>query len=601
MKKFPLRIRFIALLLLGVMAVTVATLAVVQRTIDRMNRLELSQDLRNSVVTFHAFQAERERTLGRSAELLAGLPTVRALMTTGDRTTIQDGSSEIWRISGKDLLVLSAPSGEILGVQAASGEITLEAVQQSLKRSLGQPSDKQWWFVAGHLYEVAFQPIYFGPSRDNRLLGVLALGSEINERVAQEVSRIADSQVAFRFGETVVASTVASGRQSDLIRAFQVADRTPGEDDREILLGEERYFATSVDMTPGALPGVSLSVLKSYDAAAARFRGLYRTLAGLGVLALFGQSLVALAIFRRYATPLEKLVEGVRALGKGDFTYPLDVQGADELAEATASFIRMRNDLQQTQRQLLEAERLATIGRMASSISHDLRHQLTAIVANSEFLAERNLDRQQSEEIYQEIRDAVNRMTELIDSLLEFSKPRRTLSLTYGSIEEALQRAIRSVQRHPFVHNVNISLACHGNSQGWFDSGRMERVFCNVLLNACQAVPPDSGEIAVVVREEPQGVEVTIRDNGAGIPAPLRDKIFEPFVSYGKENGTGLGLTIAHKILEEHGGSIALQGSSSAGTTFQLRIPLGTGPDADPRDDASAIGSTNTISRNEGT
>src|SRR6266852_1696302 len=101
MKKVPLRIKFIALLLLGVMAVTIATLVVVQRTIDRLNRLELSQDLKNSVVTFHAFQAERERTLGRSAELLAGLPTVRAMMTTGDMKTIQDGSSEIWRISGK--------------------------------------------------------------------------------------------------------------------------------------------------------------------------------------------------------------------------------------------------------------------------------------------------------------------------------------------------------------------------------------------------------------------------------------------------------------------------------------------------------------------
>jgi signal transduction histidine kinase len=597
MMKVPLRIKFIALLLLGVMAVTVATLVVVQRAIDRQNRIELSQDIKHSVVTFHAFQAERERSLGRSAELLAGLPTIRALMTTGDMKTIQDESAEIWRTSGKDLMVLSTPSGRIMAVEAASREITLEAVQQSLRHSLGEPSNKQWWFVAGHLYEMSFQPIYFGPSRNDRVLGVLALGAEINERVAQEVSQIADSQVAFRFGEIVVASTVVPARQGDLVSALREADLTRGAHDQEVRLGNELYFSTSVDITPGIQPGVRLSVLKSYDEAAARFRGLYRTLAALGLLALLGQSLVALAIFRRYASPLEQLVEGVRALGKGDFTYPLEVPGTDELAEATSSFIRMRADLQHTQQQLLEAERLATIGRMASSISHDLRHQLTAIVANSEFLAERNLDQQQSEELYQEIRDAVGRMTELIDSLLEFSKPRRKLSPTYGSLEESLQRAVRSVQRHPIVHSVNISLSCHGNTQGWFDPGRMERVFCNVLLNACQAVPPDSGKIVVVMQELPQGVEITISDNGAGIPGPLRDKIFEPFVSYGKENGTGLGLTIAHKILEEHGGTITLQDSSAAGTTFLIRVPLGSGPDPEAHDEVSVIASNNTASR----
>ncbi len=597
MTKVPLRIKFLALLLLGVLAVTLTTLLVVERTIDQQIRVELSQDLRNSVVTFNAFQAEREKGLDRSAELLASLPTVRALMTTEHMETIQDASAEIWRLSGKDLLVLAEPSGKIMGVHAASKEITSAAVQESLNHSLSLPANKQWWFVGGHLYEMSVQPIYFGPSSNNQLLGILALGYEINEGVAQNVSRIAESQVAFWFGETVVASTVTPSRQRDLIRTLHDVDRAEGVFTQDVRLGSERYFATSVALSSGAPPGVRLSVLKSYDAATASFRGLYRTLAGLGLVALLGQSLVAFAAFRRYTTPLEQLVGGVRALGKGDFTYPLNVQGKDELAEVTASFARMRDDLQHTQRRLLEAERLATIGRMASSISHDLRHQLTAVVANSEFLAERNLDQQQSEELYQEIRDAVGRMTELIDSLLEFSKTRHTPSLSYDSVEETMQRAIRSVQRHPSVHGVSISLSCQGNSKGWFDPSRMERVFCNLLLNACQAVQPDSGKIEVTIRELPQGVEVTIRDNGTGIPEQWRDRIFEPFVSHGKENGTGLGLTIAHKILEEHGGTITLLDSSPGNTTFQLNIPLTSGRDKDMPDETSAVDFGNTASR----
>jgi signal transduction histidine kinase len=458
-------------------------------------------------------------------------------------------------------------------------------------------ASKQWWFLEGHLYEIFFQPIYFGSSREGRVLGVLALGYEINESVAKEVSRIAGSEVAFLYGNSVVATTIAPARQSEFAQKFRQVSGAQLPYPEDFQLGEERYLASSIEVMPGTAPRVSLSVLESYDAATARFRDLYRTLVGLGIVALFGQSALAFAIFRRYTRPLDKLVAGVRALGKGDFAYPLDVQGRDELAEVTASFIHMRGDLQQTQRKLLESERLATIGRMASSISHDLRHQLTAVVANAEFLSERNHEPEQSEELYQEIRDAVGRMTELIDSLLEFSKTRDALSPSFGSVEETMQRAIRSVQRHPSVQNANITLSCHGNSTGWFDSRKLERVFYNLLLNACQAVSTESGEIAITMQETPSGVEITVSDNGVGIPEHLRARIFEPFVSYGKENGTGLGLTISQKILEEHGGTIKLADSSPGRTTFIMTVPLGSNADADARDEVPAVSSNTNISK----
>ena len=187
-------------------------------------------------------------------------------------------------------------------------------------------------------------------------------------------------------------------------------------------------------------------------------------------------------------------------------------------------------------------------------------------------------------------------MTELIESLLESSKPQGTLSRSYGNLEETMQRAIRSVERHPCVQSVDITLSSHGSNKGWFDFRKMERVFSNLLLNACQATPPESGKIVATIQELPLGVEINIRDNGAGIPEHLRDRIFEPFVSYGKENGTGLGLTIAHKIVEEHGGTIEITDSSPGRTNFQIRIPLGPSPEADAREEVSAVTSNNTLS-----
>jgi signal transduction histidine kinase len=611
MAQVPLRIRFLALLLIGVLAVTIATVLVVRHAVENQIRAEIFTDLRTSVLTFRAFQAEREITLNHSAELLADLPTVKALMTTQDVATIQDASNATWDLSGGDLLALAEPNGRIMAVHAKARDVTRDVTQEALMRSVRLPAGQQWWFLKGHLYEVFLQPIYFGSAKDGKTLGVLALGYEIDERAANYVSRIAESQVTFLYGDSVVATTIAPSMRQSFAAESHATAKSKDLSIQDIQLGQERYFSTLVEVSADTTPAVRLSVLKSYDEATARFRGLYRTLAGLGVLAFLGQSVLAFAAFRRSTRPLERLVAGVRALGKGDFSYPLesddvqgrsdvrgrdDVFGRDELSEVTAAFIRMRDDLRQTQKQLLEAERLATIGRMASSISHDLRHQLTPIVANSEFLSESNLDPEQSAELYREISDAVGRMTELIDSLLEFAKTREDLSPSYGSVKDTAQKAIRSVQSHPSVHNVKITLSRDGNCEGWFDSRKLERAFYNLLLNACQAAPSQAGEVKVHIQESSGGVGISVSDNGPGIPEHLHAKIFEPFVSYGKENGTGLGLTIVQKLLAEHGGSVKLAERITGWTTFQLWLPLNNAGSEAESEDVPAVTSGNPTS-----
>ncbi len=588
LSRLPLRLKFFALLLAGVLTVTIATILVVRQTVDHQVRAEIAGDLRNSVLTFRTFQQKREVAQGHYAQLLADLPNIKALMTT-NVATIQDVANDIWRDTGSDLMVLADPSGRVMSVNSASREVTAEMTQAELARSSAAEASTYWWLLGGHLYQVFLNPIYSGRPPTRQFLGVLAVGYEINQQVLKDVSSIASSQVMFLYGNSVVASTITPADKPEFVRRLHEVSGPEGLNGRNLQLGNELYLATAVELTPGAQPSVYLSVLKSYDVATARFRGLYQTLVALGIAALFLESLLAFAVFRRFTRPLEKLVEGVRALGKGDFSYPLDVHGKDELAEVTASFIHMRDSLQETQRQLLETERLATIGRMASSISHDMRHQLTAIMANSEFLCERNLDAEQAEEFYQEIRAAVGQMADLIDSLLEFSRTRGALSLSFASVEEILQKAIRSVQRHPSAYGVQITLDCEGISDGWFDPKKLERVFYNLLVNSCQATEPGSGEVDVHLRAATDGLEVTVRDNGKGVPERIRDKIFDPFVSYGKENGTGLGLTIVQKILEDHGGKIVLANSSESGTTFKITIPLNPSSEDTPESEKAVV------------
>jgi signal transduction histidine kinase len=574
MLKLRLRTKFLLSMLLISAGLTCTSLLLVRRSVHQQVKKEILADLQNSVSTFQNFQRERELNLSRSAELLADLPTLRALMTTQHEATIQDASAEQWRLAGSDLFVLVNRGGRVVALHTSSPGFTREIAQEAVNASLAHEAASYWWHGAQHLYEVCLKPIYFGAATENRLLGFLVVGYEIDDKVASQVSRIAASQVAFYYGQSIVRSTLTPVQEAELAR-HSVPNSSPGiSEPQEMRLGDEGFLSTSVELGGEQTPSVRLSVLMSYDQATAFLDRLNRLLLALGLAAVAGGSLLVFLISHTFTRPLGNLVNGVRALEQGDFAYALDSHGGDEVAEVTGAFKRMRNNLLRTQQDLLDAERLATIGRMASSISHDLRHSLAAIVANAEFLCESRLSPDQREELYGEVRIAVNQMTDLIDSLLEFSRTRESLRPSYGSIRDSVEHVVQTIRSHPEFHRVQIAISEQGNSIGWFDPKRLERALYNLLLNACEAVASNAGSILIELREIHDGAEIRVSDNGHGIPESIRGKLFEPFVSQGKENGTGLGLTVVQKIVQDHGGDIAVEKTSSQGTVFRLNLPL---------------------------
>lgn len=116
---------------------------------------------------------------------------------------------------------------------------------------------------------------------------------------------------------------------------------------------------------------------------------------------------------------------------------------------------------------------------------------------------------------------------------------------------------------------------CHeGSAVGWFDSSSLERAVANLILNACEAVAPDAGQIIITSTANEHCLQIAVSDNGPGISEALQYAIFQPFVSYGKPNGNGLGLAIANQIVRDHGGEICLDREHGAGTTFVITIPF---------------------------
>jgi signal transduction histidine kinase len=558
---------------------TALSLLVVRHSVQRHVREGIVQDLRNSVTTFQNFQHDREIMLTHSAELVADLPITRSIMTANDPATIQDASKGVWLLTGSNLLALTNRNGDVVALHTKSPGFTAEAAQTYFQRSLNEEGSSHWWFGSHHLYQTFMQPVYFGSKTEGSLLGFLIIGYEIDEPLAREVSKVSASQVAFSYGDEIVATTLTPVQaQSSSVRAL--AAESSQANPRDVELGDENFVVTSLDLSGQQQTPVRLTVLGSYDQAAKFLGNLNRLLLLLGLTAVLVGSGLVFLISHTFTRPLSSLVEGVRALEHGDFHHPLDARGSDEVAELTSAFDRMRSSLLKTQQALLESEQLATIGRMASSISHDLRHALAAVVANSEFLCDGGLTSAQREELYQEVRSGVNQMTDLIDSLLEFARTRESLNPSYANLMETAQRAMQAVRLHPRHQGTLIEVRTNGKSTAWFDPRKLERALYNLLLNACEAAPGREGRVLVTIAPSGSALTIEVSDNGPGIAEAIREKLFHPFVSFGKENGTGLGLSVVQKIVQDHGGKVVMERTGDARTVFRITLPEGVPQDS---------------------
>ena len=234
-----------------------------------------------------------------------------------------------------------------------------------------------------------------------------------------------------------------------------------------------------------------------------------------------------------------------------------------------------RNELQRREQgRLMEAERMAAIGMMACSISHDMRHSLSTIYANAEFLERRNRCASERIDLLLEIQEAVVRMTERIDSLLQFGGNVRNNPFIPECVSLVVEKAIAAVKLHPDGRNVPILVEKVPPVEADIDAVNLKSAIYNLLLNACQAATRSTHvpEVKVQLTQVDEQICVTISDNGPGIPAAVRRTLFDPFVTAGKPSGTGLGLTLARRIAEEHGGSVRLEESNRERTVFTLSL-----------------------------
>jgi len=566
------------ILLVVAMAVIIAvvtglSLLLIRHHLRNQVTSDLSADLDRSAVAFQDLQAERLATLERENELLSRLPTLKALMTSGDDLTIQNEGAEFWRMSGADLFVLTDASGRVVAGYTTRGAAADAALGQGVKTLLAAPG-KHYLIAGGSLYACSLRPLYFGSDIEGTLLGYVVSGDSI-ERTVHEISQPAGTHAAFLSSGQVVASTLSQDEQASLARQSASLSGT-AQAPAAVVLGNTRFLYASEDLSSAATSPLQLVVMKSFEPAERTISDINRMVLIVGLLALVSGTALMIVVSRLVTRPLEELSASVHAFGLGDVGHNVPSHGTQEVRELSEAFSRMRSEIHKANQAVLESERLATIGRMASSVSHDLRHYLAAIYANAEFLASDRFSPKERADIFAEIRAAVAGTTDMLESLLIFSRTGASVRRQPELMATLVERATLLVRTHPDAEGVKMvtSLGEPADSAAAVDGKQIERAISNLLLNACQSARSvgSSARVAVTLESQDRHILVNVTDNGPGVPQTIRKSLFEPFVSEGKQKGTGLGLTLAHCIAMEHGGEVLLLSSRPGETIFQMKV-----------------------------
>jgi signal transduction histidine kinase len=574
------RVLLLTSLVLIIAGTTASSLLIVRSRLQHHVQEALAADLQHSVETFQDLEAHRRSVLDHESALLASLPKLKALMTTSDPRTITDDAVDFWKDSGNDLFALADANSRVVSANAEDVDNT-SRLKHDLQAVIDDPSS-HYLLSGGRLYEYSVRPLYFGSAATGTLLGYVISGYAVDHRLLQEVGRGAGADAAFVAGNDIVASTLPMDKRKPL---QEMVASLRQNSEGALSIGSERYLASTKDVTNGAVAPLRLVVMKSFNEADRTEREINRLVFLTSLLAIVAGSLLMLLLARMVTRPLELLATGVRAFGEGDPKHLLPSGGTQEVRYLSHVFSEMRDEIQKKNRALVESERLATIGRMASSVSHDLRHYLAAVYANAEFLASPVLPANERAELFDEIRLAVNGTTDMLDSLLIFGRTGAALQRVETSMTALANRAVALVRTHPDAERVTVRVKPGADITAAMDAKQVERAVYNLLLNGCQSArqSSDRREVSVSVDGDETMASVTITDSGLGVAEGIRENLFDPFVSLGKQKGTGLGLTLAWSVAREHNGSVQVVSSRPGEAVFRLtvsRVASGTKSDA---------------------
>jgi signal transduction histidine kinase len=244
----------------------------------------------------------------------------------------------------------------------------------------------------------------------------------------------------------------------------------------------------------------------------------------------------------------------------------------EELQEGNRELQETLRELQETQDELIRAERLSLVGRMASSIIHDLKNPMTTIKGYAAILGNEDLDAATRQRFSRTITHSVDTFVEMTQEILDYARGGGPLQRTDVDVGHFVGDLCTFIEHDFEARELELRQDLTYTGHLMMDETKMRRALYNIAANARDAMEV-GGCLTIATRLTDGLVEFRLSDTGPGIPEEIRDKLFEPFVTYGKAKGTGLGLAIAQKSVEDHGGTITVESVPKRGATFIISLP----------------------------
>ena len=323
-------------------------------------------------------------------------------------------------------------------------------------------------------------------------------------------------------------------------------------------------------------PGRFYCLLRPMEKIAEAKRTLTWYMLGIAVLVMALIAFISYRIGKNLTNPIKVLVDSTARVATGDLDEQCEIRTYDEIGDLAAAFNQMTKDLKESRDQLIQAERLATAGKMSASFAHEIRNPLSSmrmlaqmLMQKPEMSPEMSIEKHQQSVRY--ILEEIERIDTIVKGLMDFARP-SSLNLKQQPIAPVLQTVLSLMEANLAHHKIQLVLDVSSETpEIQLDSDKLKQAFMNVVLNAMEAMP-QGGVLRVSTFTKNDGVRIKVEDTGVGIPEEDLEHLFEPFFTR-KTRGTGLGLANVKRILEEHGGTVEIDSTLGEGTEVSLRLP----------------------------
>jgi signal transduction histidine kinase len=349
-------------------------------------------------------------------------------------------------------------------------------------------------------------------------------------------------------------------------QALQKSDESPVTQD--VTLGGKHYKVFYRLLPYGRFYCLLRPMEKITDAK----RTLTWSMLGIAAFVTVLVAFISHRIGKNLTDPIKDLVGFTEQVADGNLDEQCEIKTHDEIGDLTLAFNQMTQELKQSRDKLIQAERLATAGKMSASFAHEIRNPLSSMRMLSQMLMQKPETSAEQQQSLQYILEEIERIDNIVKGLMDFARP-TTLNLEQQPLVPALQSVLALMEANLTHHQIQLVSELASDLPDFqFDSDKIKQAFMNIVLNAMEAMP-QGGTLTVSTFKQEDSMCIKVTDTGIGISAEDIEHLFEPFFTR-KEKGTGLGLANVKRILEEHDGKVEIKSTPSEGTTVSLWLPL---------------------------